>query len=372
MWFLFGITSLFAFTFYFGKKRFESNWTGIPSTTQGIKYVSNTSTDKKKVKFIQLGCSAKGELAMDISIKPETSTDKFFKAIGISVEHQVGRDSFDNDLYIISDHSIVCNALSQSSALQSEISEVVKACKKHAMEFQELHIRNHRIWIKVTPSEKDKVPNVTTIAKDIIPTLSLIAELFRTHVGQSKSTLRDPFYFKAAIFLAISTGMAFTGFTHLLSLSFLNEPFTIEIYELFSVSFILGTVLIGVLIFAMFVFLGKTARTHLVLLELMTIGYFGSVASTFCLARDINIEWDSGSPNVYIVEVYNKTIHRSRRHTSYSVEVDDWLKSGRKNISVSSSKYYDINVGEKLEINQYPGYLGFKWVDELKKYSTSY
>lgn len=123
----------------------------------------------------------------------------------------------------------------------------------------------------------------------------------------------------------------------------------------------------------MFMVLGKTARTHLVLLELITIGYFGAVASTFSLARDINIEWDTGTPKQYVVQVYNKTIHRGRKHTSYYLHVDDWLNQGQqKRISVSGSKYRDIDIGEKLEIDQYPGYLGFKWVDELKKYSPDY
>jgi hypothetical protein len=257
--------------------------------------------------------------------------------------------------------------------LQNEILNVVEACKKHAMKFHEMHIRNQRIWIRITPLSQKSSAEATLIAKDVIPTLKLISSIFTTNLSQTTSTLKDPFYFKAAIFLSISTGMGIMGACHLVTLVFLNEPFTVDVGELFSMSFVLGTVIISALIFTMFVVLGKTARAHLVLLELLIIGYFGAVASSFSLARDINIEWDNGSPKQYIVEVHNKTISRGRRHTSYYLHVDDWLHPGQqKSISVSSTKYKAFNIGDRLEIDQYPGYLGFKWVDEIKKYSPDY
>lgn len=215
MWFLFGVISLFSFTFYFGKKRYESNWVGIPSVTQKIKYAYETTTNKGKVTSIKLGCFTTGNVALDFSIKPETGLDRFFKAIGISVEYQVGRDSFDNDLYIISDHTDICEILSKSTALQNEILTVLDQCKKHAIKFKEMHIRNHRIWINVTPLNESKVAEAYIIGKDIIPTLNIIADLFKSNLGQSKNKLTDPFYFKAAVFLAISTGMGIMGAAHL-------------------------------------------------------------------------------------------------------------------------------------------------------------
>lgn len=371
MWFLFGVISLFAFTFYFGKKRFESNWVGTPSAIRGSRYTHNTSRNKDKVMFIQLGCPT--DTTMDFSIKPETKLDQFFKSIGISIEHQVGKDSFDNALYLISDHSVICKALSQSSALQNEISNLFDICKNYQMELKELHIRNKRIWVKLTPKTKILAPDATDMAKDIVPALKIISNLFIANLP-AVSILKDPFYYKAAIFLAISTGMGIMGTVHLITLNLIEAPFTVETGELFSMSLALGTISIALLITLMFILLGRTARTHLVLIELITIGYFGAVSSIFVLARDINIEWDSALPIKYEVQIYNKTISKGRRSYSYYLHVDDWQRPGlQKRLSVSSSTYRTFVIGEKLAIDQYPGYLGFKWVDEIKKsYSSNF
>ena len=372
MWFIFGIISLLTFTVYFGKKRYESNWAGISSSFNGKVYTHNTGRNKDKIMFIQLGFLT--DPSMDLSIKPENILDRFFKFVGISVEHQVGESSFDEALYIISDHSVVCKILSQSNALQTELISLLSLCKKHKLKLKELHIRNKKIWVKLIPMVKASAPQATSVAKDIIPQLKLISDLFKVNLPVSTSPLIDPFYLKAAIFLAISTGMAIMGAIHLATLAFVKAPFIVEIGKLISMSLAVGTILIGSLIIAMFVVLGRTARTHLVLIELLTIGYFGAFASTFTLARDINIEWDKAQPQQYLVKVHDKKIRKGRKgRTSYYLHVDDWKQpSQQKSISVSYYKYISFDIGDVGEIDQYPGYLGVEWVDDIKKYSKDY
>lgn len=371
MWFIFGIISLLTFTFYFGHKRYESNWVGMPASVSGKKYTHHTSFNKGKTQFIQLGCHT--DASIDLTIKAETILDRFFKFLGISIEHQVGKDSFDEALYIINDHSVVCDILSQSEALQSEITRFVDACKRNKFVFKELHIRNKRIWAKVIPISKDNAPEATSIAKDIVPLLHLISDLFKANLPKSSPALIDPFYLKAAVFLAISTGMAIMGGIHLVTLWFIKTPFIVEWGKLFSMSLTVGTVLIVAIIIIMFMLLGRTARTHLVLIELLTIGYFGAISSTFTLARDVNIEWDKSPPQQHIVKVHNKSSVRHRRSSSYYLHVDDWTSPGqRKKLSVSSFNYSSFKIGDSVEIDQYPGYLGFAWVDDIKRYSGSY
>src|SRR5687768_8989850 len=123
MWFAFGIISLLTFTVYFGRKRYLSHWEGTPGNVAGLKYRHHTTVNKDKLLFIQIGCSS--DAGLDLSIKAETSLDRFFKFLGVSVEHQVGRDAFDEKLYIINDHSTVCEILSRSQSIQNEITKLV-------------------------------------------------------------------------------------------------------------------------------------------------------------------------------------------------------------------------------------------------------
>lgn len=371
MWFAFGIISLLTFTVYFGHKRYLSHWEGIPGNVSGFKYIHNTAVNKDKTHFIRIGCASDADI--DLSIKAETALDRFFKFFGISVEHQVGRDSFDEKLYIINNHSTVCAILSSSKSLQNEITKLVELCYKNKFFFKELHIRNKRIWVKVVPIQKNSAPPASTLAKDMVPLLSLISNLFKSNLPKSTSKLIDPFYLKAAVFLAISTGMAVMGISHLFSLGFINTPFLVEWTELFPLSFVLGSAITMALIMGMFLVLGRTARTHLVLIELITIGYLGAVSSAYVLARDVNIEWDKAPPQQHVLVIHDKSSVRHRRSSSYYLHVDDWNNPGmRTKISVSYDKYIAFKKGESIQLDQYPGYFGFAWVDDIKNYYGSY
>ena len=364
MWFAFGVISLISFTIYFGNKRYQNNWPGLPGRVGNVVYSYHTIKDKEKTTTVFLGCQTIGDL--DFSIKPETNWDRFFKAVGISVEYQIGRDEFDRDVYVISDHAEVCKVLGQSAELQDKIQHLLQLSRDYAMNFKSLHIHNKRIWVKLAPRNQSFVPDTSTLAKAFIPILDSICKVFAAKLSHCSSGLKDPFYWKAAVFLAISTGMAITGGVHLAGLTFIHEPYTVDTNELFYLSFLVGSIVTGALVFLTLLFLGRTARTHLVILELISIGYFGAISSTMALARDINMEWDSASTQQYIVQVHDKSISRGRRHTSYYLHIDDWLNPGyQKKVSVSSSKYHNFEIGAKLKVIQHPGYLGFRWVSEM-------
>lgn len=364
MWFAFGVISLVSFSIYYGIKRYRNNWAASLRRIDGISYLYRSEINRNKVQGIYIGYPCPVDI--DLTIKKETIFDRFFKFFGISVEHEVGRDEFDDEIYIISDHPEICAVLSRSTKLQDKITHLFNLVQEFG-KLKGLHIGNNRIWIQLIPKGESR--DTELMAREFVPALQGISLEFQYHLQHVKIGLKDPFLWKAAIILAISTGMAITGLMHFFGVHLVNVPFTIDNENLLRLGFLAGSVITGILVFLTLLFLGRTARTHLVILELITIGYLGAIATSTALARDINMEWDAAQAQQYVVQVLDKRISRGRRSTSYYLEVNDWADNrGWRSISVSASAYYKYQRGDKLKIHQHPGHLGARWVSQIQPY----
>lgn len=368
MWFLFGMVSFIGFSVFFWLTQYRENWKGDSAEVNGTPYFHHISTDKGKTTEILLGCLATCDI--QFSVKKENWGDRFFKAIGISGEFQVGRDGFDHELYIMSDQTEVCHALANSTALQEQIISILEICDKQAVEFKGFFIQNKRIWVSLIPKDKTTPPAVETLAREFIPLFRSISEGFSSQLAGYKTGLKDPFFWKASIILAISTSLFATGLVNTIGLAYSNIPFTVDTHELVALSWVVGSAIIGVLVIITLLLLGRTSRTHLVLIKLLTLGYIGAFLSAVCLLRDANIEFDNSQGIQYETQVQGKHISRGKRHTSYYLDLQDWNRGrGEKSVSVDSGMYYATQQGDKLEVIQNPGWLGFRWVSKISSLS---
>lgn len=84
-----------------------------------------------------------------------------------------------------------------------------------------------------------------------------------------------------------------------------------------------------------------------------------------------NIIFDKSEPTIYEVSVINQRVSKGR-HTDYYLEVSPWInkKINQKEISVGSKLYSEVEIGDKVNIKLYKGFLGVPWFKavEIKKY----
>jgi hypothetical protein len=270
----------------------------------------------------------------------------------------------------MSDNERVCAALSESKQLRNDIKHLLTVCQQNAVNFESIHVRNSRLWIEVSPKDQKNPIPTTSFAKAIVPILYSISTVLTERLYGQRN-LKEPFLAKAALLLAISTSMALVGGINLFHLQFVRVPFILYKGALFAMSLLTGLIVIGLLVTATFVFLGRKARTHLILIELVLVGYFGAVGTSFTLMRSMNIEFDAKPGQTHLVKVQNARVEtrrgrRGRRTKSYHLYVNDWLKEGEtRKIQVSSSLYNSKRIGSTLEITQKPGFLGFEWVSSM-------
>ena len=75
-----------------------------------------------------------------------------------------------------------------------------------------------------------------------------------------------------------------------------------------------------------------------------------------------NIIFDKSEPTIYEVSVINQRVSKGR-HTDYYLEVSPWInkKINQKEISVGSKLYSEVEIGDKVNIKLYKGFLGVPW-----------
>ena len=366
MWFIFGFITLISFSLYFTYKRINAAWKGEQGFTSGISYQYKILRNKHGIVGVMIGID--GPREFDYTFKKENSVDRFCKFIGLSVEHQTGNKEFDDLVYIVSDNLQLHRLISVNNKILNTVIELFKSDKKFNCELKEIRNNSGRLWLKYRTKSGFNEIQVPEISSGVVSLLQTIAGELEQIPQYAINKWKDPFVIKAAIILAISTALAINGLVHIVRLVWTRIPFIVDTKQLILDSLYWG---VGIIIFLFVItlfLLGRSARTHLVMVELLFIGMFGAITTAFIEMRDMNIELDNSAATMYEVKAVNKRISRSRRSTSYHLYLEDWNKEeARKNVTVSSDFYRSVSVGDSLVVRQKSGYLKYRWVESIQK-----
>lgn len=84
--------------------------------------------------------------------------------------------------------------------------------------------------------------------------------------------------------------------------------------------------------------------------------------------RDINIEMDTVSPQVFEASVARKYTTKGRRSgTKYHIVVKDWrCDCGNYSLRVPGSIYSSVAEQGRIQLMQRQGYLGYPWISQIK------
>ncbi|WP_049629865.1 hypothetical protein [Cellvibrio sp. pealriver] len=362
MWFLFGfVTLIVAVSFEFWR-RHELMWSP-DGKCQGYDY----KFLKSKNRTTGLLFGTKCESDANFVFKQQAFIDAFFKRIGVSREFETGDSSFDDACYLATD----CADLHQLLVSQPRVRDAIKQILSYsngAFAATAIYCRQGRIWIRFDGEWWSADEGVEPIERKLGPLLSLIAnaiaDLTKAGVGW-----RDPFVYKAILVLAISSGFAINAAIQFYRTTMSDLPFLLYPKELAIDALIYSFVTLPVLVLVAVHWLGRGARTHLVLIELVTIGAFGLFASIAFEMRDVNIELDKTKPDYFETKIISKHVSKSRRSTSYSIVVRNWdCDCGSYSIAVSAATYNSASVSNPVMIAQRNGYLGYKWISAVNVY----
>ncbi|UTA49120.1 hypothetical protein L1F30_06120 [Simiduia sp. 21SJ11W-1] len=388
MWFAFGFISLAGFTIYSLFKRLNGAPKGKLYRTSGIPY-GNNIVKNKYGHAVKLCVFVEGQSGYDYILKNETLIDRFFKIIGLSVEHQTGNKEFDDRIYIVSDNKKVLKQLSSNNTIADSVIRIFDAALMNSFKVKRIRHQSGRLWVDLRPKIKFEDDQFRKLSYEIATLLNTISSEHGKTPLPAKERWKDPFNIRAMIILAISTGLAINGLVQFVRLKITDYPVIIDADKLLQDAIYVGSGITIVILASALVLLGRSARAHIVMFEVLIIGSLGAIATSYAELRDINIEFDKARPDLYEVKIVGRYLQEHKRIRSrggfffktasdnvkrfyHMIQVEDWNNIDTSRSFKVSKQYYDLaEVGDKLIVSQKPGKLNYRWVENLRTADSS-
>lgn len=133
-------------------------------------------------------------------------------------------------------------------------------------------------------------------------------------------------------------------------------------FESFYSIIVPGTVAFAIMLIILFAthkVIDKTTKSKTwIYLSLIFNVFLYSYAGTY----GANCAYDNSEPTIYNAEVIDKRISKGRRHTTYYIKVTPWGHHyDKEEISVSSSHYDEIQIGQTVKIDLKKGLFNIPW-----------
>jgi hypothetical protein len=362
MWLFIGAITLLCACVYAGRKRYAAHWNGRPYLVRGSTFLASMDGEGSWRPRPRLGLATSSTL--EFECKAESWLDRFFKWTGLSVELQLGLDSFDRAVYLIADNTAVLEVLRREPDLCERLVALFRKSPDPAFRVHRVVCRRGKFWVEFrhTSAGASSYVIFSQAASEVRRMWAAIPE--RLPEGHSGA---DPLFLRSVIVLAFSTGLAIHGGVHLYRLLLFDGAATLDLWPLLTVGLVAGGILLGLQLMLATLLLARSSRLHLIMLELLLVGSFGAFSTGVVEVRDINIGLDRSEATLHATSVLEKRTSRSRRSgTRRYVYVASWEGEQRKRLRVNYSDYHALQVGEPATIHVRDGYFGIRWIEAIR------
>lgn len=370
MWILLGLVAFLASLVLSLHLRRQSRWAGVAGRLGDLGYeeVLQPPAKKRSGTAWKVGISALDRA--EFRLKVQSRWDSLYSRLGVSNEVQTGDREFDQRIYVVADHAAVRQALSADAQLRRLLLVLFEMFRGHGL--QHVSLSGGRLWLQLHSASELHVDQRHRA-------IQLLGEIRGRLPQVSKGAGIDPFFWRAALVLSVSTALAVGGFLLLLGAGTGRYPKLLETGGLWGASLILAPLLLAAFLLLSLIWLKRSARSHLILFELLTVGAFGIWAWTFCGLRELNFRLDDRPAQVRELALLERThttstsrSKRGRRRTSHHYHLYfEPLQNhqDRLRFKVSSDEYSRAKVGERWAFTLREGRLGWAWLErgELSK-----
>jgi hypothetical protein len=357
MWFVLGLLCFAGIAWLLVHQRWNVDWRGNASGSGRFKRYVN----KGRLVTLRIGMATPSEL--DFELKRENWCDRLANRLGISQEPQVGAPGFDEQVYIISDDTRLTALLRQDRELLARVQALVGTSARGFL-FKRLVCRRGQLWVNLKPQGKD-VDEAGEIQWALDELQALSEALPALPAWKQRGV--DRRFLHTLVVLGISGALSINGMLQLFRMLVMHFPYTMDVAQLWSYALLAAFAIVGALLFATVLLLGRSARMHLVLGEVLLFGSFGAVCTAFTELRDFNMEADRGPPAELDATVLEKHFSRGSKSTTYYLDISDWTgRGGSQRIEVSQSDYERFTMSMPVRVRQWPGSLGVRWVESIE------
>lgn len=327
MWFVLGLITLLGGLALGWKLRRDARWKGEATARGEFAFLHAKPKKGRRPNDWRFGIPVRG--LPEFRLKTQSLNDALFRRIGISNEVQTGDALFDRTVYVVSDLPVVRDALKRDPELRRRLLAVFDHFKQQRHKLREMRLAGDRLWVRASSREAHD-GRVLSALPDL---LGAVAE----RVPPASEAQRfDGYVLRAAMVLTLSTALAISGAVLLFGLLPGRYPAMLEGNAgLWHGSLIFGLPLLAVLVIASVAWLGRSSRTHLILLELLIVGSFGVWAWTFFGLREANYRLDTTPPVVVELKLATKA---------------HWTTTTRRKRGTSTTHHYELRFDRPLAL----------------------
>lgn len=366
MWFVVGVCTLLSAVLYFADRHRHNAWIGENRTHKGQSYeIKLTRNKHQHIKKVRLGIPC--PTGLEFCLKRETWWDALFKRLGLAQEQQLQHLRFDENIYVLSDDTRLSQALKRSPALAGKLESLFAQMSNSSLQTKRLWCMRQRLWIEAGFAgwQEKKEESLQGAVAEVLPVLTELAAVLTTTVTPA-SERRDYIVVKAFLLTGLSSGMAVNGLVQLLRLFFKGFPIMLDNLPLLAAAIVLAGLIQTVLLTLCFVWLDRSSRIQLVLLELLLIGNFGAFSTSYTALRDYNIGFDHAAGQkvaVHISERYSSKCGKRGRRVCYFLQlsgIEDY--PGLFRVEVDQKVYAQLLTHEVAGLDIREGALQLRWV----------
>jgi hypothetical protein len=332
-------------------------WRGQPRDGYECKLLKN------KGALIGVEVGVRTRTALDFELKHEGRIDRAAKAIGLSVEAQLGRPRIDEALYLVADVPRVASALRADTELVEALHALFAPSLPEVRKVARVVCRDGVVVLKVMTQAKGE--DGDRIAAALAPPLRAIgARLASAHPG---TPAPDPLRWRVLAVLAIASGLLVHGLLDAFRIVLDFDHTTLDPAKLWwltlpvaaAVLLMLGTLTVALL--------GRSSRAHLVLVQAMLLGVAGVPFGAFAELRDLNMEADTSPREPLVVQVTGKRVHHgSKGGKSYYVALSGWpAQPAGYELQVRGDDFDRFLYQHDVTLVQRRGYLGIPWLESV-------
>ncbi|HOY70709.1 MAG TPA: hypothetical protein PL131_08385 [Methylotenera sp.] len=380
MWFYFGLitVSVSLIVYLYQKLSIKSalqmrktalqNWTF--DKTQ-LRYLLTNATDKNRGLFvIEIPCLT----TLQFSARQELQKDKWAKRLGVSYEFETGSQPFDEQTYLASITQEDAEIIGTNKEIIAEIRDLIfknqdiNIVAKRTMlicDGEHLYLELH---FKKDSAKKD----INVLAAYYLPKLNALANHLECYKRESQHFWKVPAQRNTAIFLAISWALATWGGLEAIRFFIVDKNALFSPLSLMPEASILAIFLLLALLFFAFRLIKKSARRHLVLIDILIFGGLGLLFSVYGMLYDLNLMKDYSKASIVNYQVASKysESHRGRKgrtYYTYHFKLNNAVEPVESTIKVGHDFYNEIAEGDFITFTIRDGYLNKVWLEKLEK-----
>ncbi len=380
MWFYFGLVtvSVSLIIYLYQKLAIKSalqlrktslkNWTF--DKTQ-FRYLLTNATDKNRGLFVvEIPCST----TLQFSARQELRTDKWAKRLGVSYEFETGSQPFDEQTYLAS--------------ITQEDAEIIGTNKEIIAEIRNLIFKNQDInivakrtllicdgkhlYLEMQYKKDSGKREIKTLAAYYLPKLNALADQLRGYKREVQHFWKVPSQRNTAIFLAISWALATWGGLEAIRFFIVDKNALFSPLSLMPEASILTILWSLALLLLAFRLIKKSARRHLILIDILIFGGLGLLFTLYGLLYDLNTMNDSSTPTIANYQVTDKysVKHRGRKgrtYYTYHLNLKNVLEPLESPLKIDSDFFNHINANDIVTFTIRDGYLHKPWLESMEK-----